>query len=113
MDLRRGNFLSNIPAELSGELSDPLLSRPGLRVERIVSRGDTTPEGEWYDQQEHEWVCVLSGAARIELEGREELLELVPGDWVQLPAHVRHRVAWTSTDVDTIWIAIFLSVDSL
>lgn len=107
MDLRRGNFESDIPRELPEELTDILISRPGVRIERIVSRGHVTPANSWYDQDEHEWVCVLSGAARLEIEGGPGIVELAQGDWIGLPAHVRHRVVWTRPGVNTIWLAVF------
>ena len=63
-----------------------------------------SPEGFWYDQDEHEWVMVLQGSARLQLEDRT--LELGPGDYINLPAHTKHRVQWTTTDQPTIWLAI-------
>ncbi len=111
MDLRRGNFESDIPRELPEELTNILISRPGVRIERIVSRGHVTPANSWYDQDEHEWVCVLSGAARLEVEGGPGIVELAQGDWIELPVHVRHRVVWTRPDVNTIWLAVFLDAE--
>ena len=78
----------------------------GARVERIVSRGHATAVGEWYEQDEAEWVLLVAGAARLELAGGESV-ELAPGDWVDLPAGLPHRVAWTAPDIDTIWLAVF------
>lgn len=109
MDLRRGNLASDIPATLPSELTNLLISRPGVRVERIVSRGHFTPADAWYDQEEHEWVCVVSGSARLEIEGRDDDVELDQGDWIELPAHTRHRVAWTAPERETIWLALFFS----
>ncbi|MEO8496473.1 MAG: cupin domain-containing protein, partial [Planctomycetota bacterium] len=62
-------------------------------------------EGFWYNQQEHEWVVVLQGAARLQFE--DELVELRPGDFVNIPAHRKHRVEWTTPDEPTIWLAVF------
>ncbi len=83
-----------------------LTGRGGARVERIVSRGQASPPGFWYDQDEDEWVIVLRGRARLELEGGA-VLELAAGDWVDLPAHCRHRVDWTDPEVETVWLAFF------
>mgnify|MGYP000570833243 CR=1 FL=1 len=78
----------------------------GVRIERIVSAGQSSPPGFWYDQDASEWVTVLSGRAGLELEGEDEILEMGPGDWVDLPAHCRHRVAWTAEDEPTVWLAV-------
>lgn len=95
--------------EWSGELVDDLLIRPGVRIERIVSRGDASPDGFWYDQEEAEWVVVLTGAAVVSLEDPQEDRRLGPGDHLFIPAHRRHRVAWTAPGEDTIWLAVFWS----
>ena len=79
---------------------------PGARLERIVSRGHRTPDGEWYDQEWDEWVVVLSGRATLLVEGEPEPIPLVPGDSLVLPAHVRHRVEWTDPAADTVWLAL-------
>jgi cupin 2 domain-containing protein len=76
-----------------------------IRIERIVSEGDTSPAEGWYDQDKAEWVLLVQGAARLEFE--DSLLELKPGDYVNIPAHCKHRVAWTTPDEKTIWLAVF------
>ena len=88
------------------ERVEPLLTTPAFRLERIVSHGHTSPPGFWYDQDEHEWVCVVSGAATLEIEGSEPVV-LEAGSTHLLPAHTRHRVAWTSPTEPTVWVAIF------
>jgi len=84
---------------------ETLIQSDGVRVERIVSHGHASPEGFRYDQDEHEWVVVLQGAARLQLE--DKTIELGPGDYINLPAHTKHRVEWTTLDQPTIWLAIF------
>jgi cupin 2 domain-containing protein len=79
-----------------------LLERPSLRIERIVSTGQATPEGEWYDEDTDEWVLLLAGSARLRMEGEDEDRDLVPGDWLLLPAHCRHRVTWTQSTPPTV-----------
>jgi len=107
-----GNLLTELPDSPStGEQFLPLWQRPGLRVERIVSHGHTTPEGQWYDQDADEWVLVVRGAARLRIEGRDDLVELREGDWLLLPAHCRHRVEWTMPEGPTIWLAIHVTSD--
>jgi cupin 2 domain-containing protein len=100
------NLFQNLPASLSQELFQTLLTEPSLRIERIVSHGHASPPGFWYDQDQNEWVVLLKGAARLQFEG-EPPLELKPGDFADVPAHKRHRVDWTTPDEPTIWLAMF------
>jgi len=106
-----GNLLADLPQPLPEELFQTLLERPGCRLERIVSRGHATPQGQWYDQAWDEWVLLFKGAAALEIEGREALLELHPGDHLLLPAHQRHRVAWTDPAGETVWLALHLGTE--
>ena len=89
------------------EQFDQILSGPsGLRVERIVSCGQVTPPGEWYDQDWDEWVLVLEGEARLAFaDGTETPLHR--GDTAFLPAHCRHRVTFTSNPC--VWLAVHCS----
>jgi cupin 2 domain-containing protein len=104
--MRHGDLMADIPVELPDELFTPLIAGRGLRVERIVSRGHASPPGFWYDQDEDELVLLVSGEARLLLEGEPER-SLRPGQWLDIPAHHRHRVTFTAPDRDTIWLAIF------
>jgi cupin 2 domain-containing protein len=99
------NLFAEIPEDLPEELIQPLLVTPSLRVERIVSLGHASPDGFWYDQESHEWVLLLMGAARLRFEGNESI-DLRPGAFVNIPAHQRHRVEWTDPNGPTIWLAI-------
>lgn len=101
-----GNLFAPAP-RTDGEWMEDLLATGGFRLERIVSRGEASLPGFWYDQPEHEWVVLLSGAARLEIEGRPAPVILKPGDYVFLPAHCRHRVAWTDPSAETVWLALF------
>ena len=105
------NIFEGIPAQLPDELLGELLSTdtPGagrLRIERIVSRGHCSPEGFWYDQETAEWVIVLEGSAGILFQRDAEPVELKPGSYVNIPAHEKHRVAWTDPRRRTVWLAI-------
>ncbi|HVL56426.1 MAG TPA: cupin domain-containing protein [Burkholderiaceae bacterium] len=100
------NLFVGLPSRSDAERFDLLLSAPNLRIERIVSTGQATPAGEWYDQEWSEWVVVLSGAAGLRIEGDAEVHVLGPGDHVHLPAHRRHRVEWTSAAEPTVWLAV-------
>jgi cupin 2 domain-containing protein len=109
--VRSGNIFANIPARLRDEEATILAERPGAVVERIVSTGQGSPPGFWYDQDWTEWVILLAGAARLLIEGEAAPRNLQPGDFVEIPAHVRHRVEWTVEDAPTVWLAVHLKGD--
>lgn len=100
------NLFSAIPDRLDEEFVEELLASEGVRIERIVSRGHCSPEGFWYDQDRPEWVLLLRGSAVLRLADRDELISLGPGDFVNIPAHVRHRVEQTDPDEETVWLAV-------
>ena len=96
-----------LPAQpVADEIFEVLVERPGIRIERIVSTGQTTPEGEWYDQDGDEFVLLVAGGARLRIESEAEDRTLGEGDWVFIPAHCRHRVTWTREDPPTVWLAV-------
>ncbi len=100
-------LLRDLPASLDEEQVEELLRTPAFRIERIVSTGQASEEGFWYDQSEHEWLIVLSGHARLRYEDEDGEVELGPGDAAFIPAHRRHQVTWTSPDEPTVWLAVF------
>lgn len=108
MTLSRHNLGEAIPADLPEEFSEILARGKNVRIERIVSRGHASEPGFWYDQDEDEFVLVVSGKARLEFAEKQETMSLGPGDWLVIPAHCRHRVAWTDPEQDTVWLAVFL-----
>ncbi|MDZ4819579.1 MAG: cupin domain-containing protein [Planctomycetota bacterium] len=99
------NLLTNIPADLPTELTETLAQSRNVRIERIISHGHASPDGFWYDQDQREWVLLLAGAARLRIEDRT--VELLPGDYIDIPAHAQHRVDWTTPDEPTVWLAVF------
>ena len=103
------NLIENIPSEMADEYVEELVKTTSLRLERIVSRGHASPPDFWYDQNEAEWVLVVDGKARLLLLDPEEHIELQKGDHLLIPAHRRHRVEWTSPEMDTIWLALFFA----
>jgi cupin 2 domain-containing protein len=107
MKKNRVNLFQDLPGHLDQELVETLQAHDSFRIERIVSRGHISPREFWYDQEEHEWVTVLTGKAQLQIEGEEALVTLCPGDTYDLPAHTKHRVAWTEPNHDTIWLAVF------
>ena len=104
------NLFNNPPKRADGsEFTQTLLAQSGARVERIVSNGQSSPPGFWYDQAEVEWVAVLKGEALLRFEDEPEPRRLVAGDWITTAAHRRHRVDWTMPDSPTVWVAVYLT----
>lgn len=101
------NLFSELPDNLTNEASIILAEGKNVRIERIVSHGQASPDGFWYDQDQAEWVVVLKGEAKLLIEGAKEPVHLQVGDHLLIPAHQRHRVEWTSLDELTIWLAVF------
>ncbi len=104
------NLFDDLPASLTRELVEVLAQSQHVRIERITSTGQRSPNGFWYDQQEAEWVVVLKGEAKLLLENDDQPITMCPGDHVLIPAHRRHRVEWTSADEPTIWLAVLFSL---
>ena len=104
------NLFAPLPDATTAEIFETLLQRPGVRIERIVSQGQATPQDSPYDQDHDEWVLLLAGAARLWREGSGER-DLQPGDALLIPARQRHRVTWTQADPPTVWLAVHLGED--
>ncbi|MEM9095181.1 MAG: cupin domain-containing protein [Pseudomonadota bacterium] len=101
-------MLHNLPDARSAEITEIIHQSAAVRIERIVSHGQSSPDGFWYDQSDAEWVMVLAGAARLQIEGEGSPRLLGPGDALNLPAHCRHRVLWTDPKQPTVWLAVFV-----
>lgn len=106
--MRSGSIFSNIPAVLAEEQFLTLASASNVRIERIVSTGQASPPGFWFDQDWTEWVVVLSGSAGLRFESEEKARTLQAGDYVEIPAHLKHRVEWTDAARPTIWLAVHI-----
>jgi len=100
------NIFWGFPKIIIEETSEALLRTQHFRLERIISSGQMTPPGEWYDQESNEWVILLSGNAGLLFEGETEVRVMRPGDYVHIPAHRRHRVEWTDREQKTVWLAL-------
>ena len=101
-----GNLFVSLPERLHTEQIIGVLARENLRIERIVSTGQASPANFWYDQDWAEWVLVLAGSAGLLFEGEPEPRVLRAGDYLLIPAHRRHRVAWTDAEHPTVWLAV-------
>lgn len=109
----QGNFFAGLPtaAEMpaalaAGERFESLLQRPGLRIERIVSTGQASPPGFWYEQADAEWVLLFSGAATLRFADEAAVRSLQPGDWLYIAPGRRHRVESTDAETPSVWLAL-------
>ena len=101
-----GSLLEGIPKDLAEELLDTICSTDVVRIERIVSMGHASPEGFWYDQGKNEFVLVVKGSAGLKFENKDNIVFLKTGDYINIGAHVKHRVEWTDSTCETIWLAV-------
>lgn len=105
----RGNIFSLEEYKLNKdfEFFQTLFQNKNIKIERIISEGHSSPKGFWYDQEEHEWVILLDGKAKIKFFEPEKTIELCPGDFILIKPHEKHRVEWTEPNKKTYWLAIF------
>jgi cupin 2 domain-containing protein len=101
-----GNLLRALPRDGGEEIVTPLVSSPALRIERIVSTGQASPPGFWYEQDWTEWVLLICGAAELRIDGEAAPRRLAAGDYLLLPPRLRHRVEWTQAEPPTVWLAV-------
>ena len=115
MTIQPGNLFADVAdasaaniaeANIGEEAFSEILARPGLKIERIISQGQTSPPGFWYDQAWNEWVIVLMGSATLQFEQEPAARSLGVGDYVFIPARKRHRVEWTEPQQPTVWLAV-------
>jgi cupin 2 domain-containing protein len=107
--IRSGDLFSDVTTHPCAEEVVTLLgSSSAVRIERIVSTGQASPPGFWYDQDWTEWVFLLAGSAALQIEGEDAPRILHRGGYVEIPPHTRHRVEWTDAGEPTIWLAVHL-----
>lgn len=104
--MKTDNIFSGIPADIPEEIFETIAESSPVRIERIISRGQATPQGVWYDQDLDEWVILLKGSAEILFDAEVRPLTLLPGDHILIPAHCRHRVTRTDDREPTVWLAV-------
>ena len=96
----------DLPSSLPNqEIFESLVSTERISIERIISNGQVTPSGEWYDQDKDEWVILLQGEACLAYADGSEI-KLIAGDYLFIPAHQKHRVEYTSFQPPCIWLAV-------
>ncbi|MDX8388156.1 MAG: cupin domain-containing protein [Ghiorsea sp.] len=104
--MKSSNIFENIPKNIKNEFFETILDKNNLKIERIVSKGHTSPEAGWYDQTQDEWVIVLQGAATLTFENGEPV-GLEAGSYLNIPAHTKHKVSWADPQVETVWLSIY------
>jgi cupin 2 domain-containing protein len=104
--MRTGNIYAALPAAKREEVFETLLSKKGVKIERITSFGQATPEGEWLEEKKNEWVVLLKGRAVLRFKGTKKALSMGPGDHVFIPAGKAHRVDRTMSNGKSIWLAV-------
>ena len=101
------NIFAELPPGASpAEQFRELLARPGLRIERIVSTGQASAPGFWYEQAQGEWILLLQGEALLRFADQPLAQQLNVGDYVDIAPLRRHRVEWTMPGCETIWLAV-------
>jgi cupin 2 domain-containing protein len=106
MSIAKKNIFADIPDHLKDELIEIIGESANFRMERIVSHGQRSAEGFWYDQNENEFVILLKGSAVLRFENQPEPVSMKPGDYLHIEKHVRHRVDWTDPEQETVWLAV-------
>ncbi len=101
------NIFNNIPHQIPEELFQTLYTKECIKIERIVSKAHSSSVNHWYDQIQDEWIILLKGQAKLQLSDLS-LIFLTPGDTLLIPAHTKHRVHWTDSEIETIWLAIHI-----
>lgn len=104
MDVK--NIFSCIKKQSPDEIIETIIKTNKFKIERIVSSGHATGKGKWYDQDKDEWVIVLKGSAGLLFESNNDVVVMRPGDYVNIPAHKKHRVEWTDPKEETVWLAV-------
>ena len=100
------NIFSSMPENTRKEVFEELVQHGNVRIERIFSKGHTSPDDGWYDQSENEWVIVLQGSGSILFENGSNV-NLKKGDYLNIPSHSKHKITWTDPNNITVWLAVF------
>ena len=103
--MEKYNIFEQIIVDKNEEKFFEIFKNETIKIEKIVSNGQTSPENFWYEQEKSEFILLLEGFAILEFENRE--VELKKGDCINIKAKQKHRVKFTSLDEPTIWFAVF------
>lgn len=103
--MKKYNIFEEIIIDKNEEKFFEIFKNETIKIEKIVSNGQTSPQNFWYEQEENEFVLVLEGFAILQFEDKD--IELKKGDCLNIKAKQKHRVKFTSLDEPTIWFAVF------
>ena len=103
--MEKYNIFDEIPVDKTEEKFFEIFKNETIKIEKIVSNGQKSPQNFWYEQEKNEFVLVLEGFAIVEFEDFE--VELKKGDCLNIKAYQKHRVKFTSQTEPTIWFAVF------
>jgi len=103
--MKKENIFTNLIKNNDKEIFQEILSKNNIKIERIVSYGQSSPKEGWYDQENDEWVMVLRGKAILSFKDSDDVV-LESGEYINIPAHTKHKVSWTAPDEETIWLAV-------
>ena len=103
--MKKENIFANLVKNNDKEIFQEILSKNNIKIERIVSYGQSSPKEGWYDQENDEWVMVLRGKAILSFKDSDDVV-LESGEYINIPAHTKHKVSWTTPDEETIWLAV-------
>ena len=93
--------IENLP-ELNSEIFKTLLKHKNIEIKKIISNTLKTPQK--FIQKEDEFVGLLKGCAKIEING--EIKKLKTGDFLFIPANTPHTLL--KTKKTAIWLAIHI-----
>ncbi|QCT93718.1 cupin domain-containing protein [Caminibacter mediatlanticus TB-2] len=93
--------IENLPP-LDSEIFITLLEQKNIKIKKIISNTIKTPQT--FIQKEDEFVVLLKGCAKIEING--EIKKLKAGDYLFIPANTPHTLL--KTKKTAIWLAIHI-----
>lgn len=99
------NIFNNIPLPKQDEYFENIIKNDTLKIQRIVSHGHASPKSGWYEAATDEWVILLEGAAKLSFKNGKEI-SLSIGDYINIPAHSKHKVSWTKPECNTVWLVV-------
>jgi cupin 2 domain-containing protein len=94
-------FDFNIPSK-DKEHFLTLLNHKNVTIKQIISNTLKTPQT--FCNQESEWVIVLKGCAKLEIDG--DVYKLKAGDYIHIPANTKHTLLKTKKIV--VWLAVYI-----
>lgn len=100
------NIFKQIPKDLSEEIFEDIIKTDNLKIERIISYGQTSPKSGWYESELNEWVILLKGQAVLSFQNSDDV-KLNAGDYINITAFTKHKVSWTLPNEETLWLAIY------